>query len=211
MTTENVKVSQKSKKLSRKEAQKVSKALQENVDRCEIRIATAEDFPKYYEHILRFDEEAVKDEIIAVPYDLPLVRDFDETRAKRLKAWSEPLSELTWKRSFLLWDKAQDCVGGELQLYLDPPIPSSSHRAYISMGLERKYRGKGHGSRMMETAIQWAQTQDKLDWLDLYVFEKNTPARKLYEKYGFVEVGRIQDRLRVRGEKLTDIAMALKL
>lgn len=49
------------------------------------------------------------------------------------------------------------------------------------------HRGQGVGSQVLETLADWT-AQRRLPLLRLMVFQSN-PARQLYERHGFVEVG----------------------
>jgi len=53
--------------------------------------------------------------------------------------------------------------------------------------------------------------QPSIEWIDLYVFAHNQPAIELYSKAGFVKVGRVVDLFRIKGQKIEDIHMTLKL
>ncbi len=50
-----------------------------------------------------------------------------------------------------------------------------------------EYRGRGVGGWVLEELAAWA-AQRRLPWLRLMVFASN-PARRLYQRRGFVEVG----------------------
>lgn len=64
------------------------------------------------------------------------------------------------------------------------------HVGSLGMGVLAEYRGKGIGSRLIETTIQHAKTRNGIEKIELEVFESNTNAIKLYEKYGFVYEGK---------------------
>jgi RimJ/RimL family protein N-acetyltransferase len=86
------------------------------------------------------------------------------------------------------------------------------HRALLGMGIERPFTGKGNGRRLMEAAIAWARDTRRLSWIDLGVFANNVPARKLYARMGFVEIGMRRDAFRVDdGVSVDDISMTLEL
>jgi GNAT superfamily N-acetyltransferase len=59
----------------------------------------------------------------------------------------------------------------------------------IGMAVAGPWRGRGAGSALMETAIEWARGQG-LHKLSLSVFAHNTAAIALYRKFFFVEEGR---------------------
>jgi ribosomal protein S18 acetylase RimI-like enzyme len=78
------------------------------------------------------------------------------------------------------------------------------------MGVERGWRGRGHGRALLAAAIAWARGAE-LAWIDLGVFAHNQRARALYAAVGFIEIGVTRDRFRVDGTAIDDIAMALAL
>jgi ribosomal protein S18 acetylase RimI-like enzyme len=80
----------------------------------------------------------------------------------------------------------------------------------LGMGVERGFRGQGHGRALLAAAIAWAKNAE-LAWLDLGVFAHNRRARALYAAVGFVEVGITRDRYRVDGTVIDDVAMVLAL
>jgi RimJ/RimL family protein N-acetyltransferase len=120
---------------------------------------------------------------------------------------ARPLSALEWQRWWVWLDGAY--VRGHVDLR-GAGIMSALHRARLGIGLERGWRGQGTGEALMRAAIAWAAGEG-LAWIDLGVFEDNTPARALYRKLGFEEVGVLRDAFRVDGRSLDDVSMALPL
>lgn len=121
--------------------------------------------------------------------------------------WARPVTACGWQRGFGLW------VGEQIVGHLDlrgGSIPTELHRASVGMGLQRPHRRAGHGRRMLDHAIAWARDAG-LTWLDLAVFTDNAPARALYARCGFVEVGTTVDRFRIEGNRVDDVAMVLRL
>ena len=91
-------------------------------------------------------------------------------------------------------------------------VLAEMHRATLGMGLLGAYTGQGHGSRLVEAAVRWARDEAGLRWIDLGVFAGNTPARKLYARMGFVEIGQRPDAFRLdAGPSIDDVQMTLKL
>lgn len=132
----------------------------------------------------------------------------EEKRKTSLERWSKTPKEPGWGRS---WGIVVDGrFVGHLDLF-SKNIPTAIHRAMIGMGIESGFRGQGHGESLIRTAIAWAKEQGTIDWIDLGVFEHNLKARRLYEKCGFVENGRIQDVFRIQGQSINDITMALRI
>jgi L-amino acid N-acyltransferase YncA len=77
--------------------------------------------------------------------------------------------------------------------------------------VDAAWRGRGVGSGLMCTAIEWARARG-LHKLCLEVFPANAPAIALYRKYGFVEEGlRPKQYRRANGELWDSLAMGLLL
>jgi RimJ/RimL family protein N-acetyltransferase len=92
-------------------------------------------------------------------------------------------------------------------------VPAELHRATLGMGILRAFTGQGHGRRLCEVALRWARDTAELDWIDLGVFAGNEPARKLYRRMGFVEIGVRADAFHLRdaGVAVDDVEMTLRL
>jgi len=128
--------------------------------------------------------------------------------AQRLtETWLWPVTCPGWERGFGLW--VDGAVRGHLDL-TGGGLLTGMHRASIGMGLERPWRGAGWGTQLLTQAIAWARAVG-LAWLDLGVFSGNTPARALYRKLGFVELGTTVDAFRIDGQSVDDVAMTLRL
>jgi ribosomal protein S18 acetylase RimI-like enzyme len=81
----------------------------------------------------------------------------------------------------------------------------------IAMAVAREWRGRGVGSALMASAIEWARRRD-LHKLSLAVFAHNAAAIGLYRKVGFVEEGRrVKHFRRASGELWDAIEMGLLL
>lgn len=64
------------------------------------------------------------------------------------------------------------------------------HVGNLGMGLLANYRGKGLGSRLLETTMQHAKSKNGIEKIELEVFESNINAIRLYNKYGFIQEGK---------------------
>jgi RimJ/RimL family protein N-acetyltransferase len=90
--------------------------------------------------------------------------------------------------------------------------PSRHGYAELGMLVARDWRGRGVGSALMQAGIDWARARGDLHKLSLGVFAHNTAAIALYEKFGFVEEGRLVKQYRRRSGELWDsVAMGLLL
>lgn len=166
------------------------------------------DLPALVAHIDRHARESGNGgDPIFRPRALDAPIDEPATIERHRTAWSLPLREPYWLRTWgLVLDGA---IRGHLDLH-GGRLASEGHRALLGMGVERPWRGQGHGRALLAAAIAWARRAE-LAWLDLGVFAHNHRARALYAMVGFVEVGVTRDRFRVDGIAIDDVAMALAL
>jgi RimJ/RimL family protein N-acetyltransferase len=142
-------------------------------------------------------------------FALSRVWSIGEVRSSFVDRLAKAMDEPLWGRAWLLLDGSR--VVGHLELR-GGRVPAEMHRATLGMGILRAYTRQGHGGRLVETAVQWARDQAGLRWIDLGVFSNNEPARKLYARMGFVEVGTRRDAFRLdAGPVIDDVLMALAL
>lgn len=74
-----------------------------------------------------------------------------------------------------------------------------SHQGSFGMTVSPEYRGFGVGRVLLETLIEWAKNNDKIEKICLEVMHNNKAAIHLYEKFDFIKEGRKR-----RGVKLDD-------
>ena len=79
------------------------------------------------------------------------------------------------------------------------------------MGVHHAYRRHGLGTRLIDTALDWARATPPFAWVDLEVLPANLPARHLYERTGFETVGEFPDLYRIDGESFASVAMTQRL
>lgn len=133
----------------------------------------------------------------------------DEVRSGFVGRLAKNLDEPLWGRSWLLLSQRR--VVGHLELR-GGRVPAEMHRATLGMGILRAYTGQGHGQRLVAEAVRWARDDAGLRWIDLGVFSNNHPARRLYAKMGFVEVGLREDAFHLdAGPEIDDVQMTLRL
>jgi RimJ/RimL family protein N-acetyltransferase len=68
-------------------------------------------------------------------------------------------------------------------------LPGFTHCGRLGMGVVKKFRGQGIGTRLVDVAIRRAKEIGLLR-IELDVFSSNEPAIRLYQKFGFVLEGR---------------------
>jgi RimJ/RimL family protein N-acetyltransferase len=100
---------------------------------------------------------------------------------------------------FVVAVDGSNTVVGWCDIHVPPPNPlrpGFQHAGQLGMGLDRGFRGKGLGTKMMRACFDWAQ-RIGLERIELQVYASNTGAIALYRKFGFVTEG-----VRVRARKL---------
>ena len=135
---------------------------------------------------------------------------FDEPRRASIAlGLARGVDEAEWIR---LWHAVDDRgrVVGDVNLRGNR-LTAEQHRCTLGIGLLATHRGRGLGRALLATAVDWAKSQAVLEWVDLGVFDGNAPAIRLYESFGFVRWGAVEDRFRVRGVSVADVQMALRL
>ena len=85
-----------------------------------------------------------------------------------------------------------------------------SHVGYLGIAVKRGYRRFGIGAEIMRTLIDESKKMG-LKILVLDVFDSNNPAKRLYKKMGFKEVGKIPKGIRKKGKYIDLIRMTLEL
>lgn len=67
------------------------------------------------------------------------------------------------------------------------------HVGTVGMSVHSAYRFRGIGKAMMRAMVDWGESIPTLHMLDLAVYAANTPARRLYESFGFVQHAYLPD------------------
>lgn len=177
-----------------------------------IRPARIEDVDAFVHHVVEHVAESGREGSPHFAMSRKISR--DEVRDAAGSRWVRRLDEPLWGRAWLLWCEppaARRRVVGHIELR-GGRIPAEMHRAVLGMGILREFTGSGHGGRLLDAAIAWARDVANLSWIDLGVFSHNDPARKLYERAGFVEVGTRRDAFRIDDRvRVDDIMMSLPL
>ena len=83
-------------------------------------------------------------------------------------------------------DSADSAPAGLAGVYVEDEAPD-----LVSMWVRPSARGLGVGQVLVEAAASWAKTHD-FGSLFLWVTESNAPARRLYERCGFIPTGERQ-------------------
>lgn len=87
-----------------------------------------------------------------------------------------------------------------------------NHTACIGIGMLKEYRGLGIGSKLFESALRWAKENELVEILWLETYSTNKAGMNLYKKYGFTEIGRHPDFVKVSATEYVDnVIMTLKI
>ena len=84
------------------------------------------------------------------------------------------------------------------------------HRLSFGLSVEKAYWGKGVGSALLRTLIDFAR-ENGFAVISLEVRSDNARAIALYEKFGFEKIGHFRDFFRVNGESIDVELMNLYL
>jgi ribosomal protein S18 acetylase RimI-like enzyme len=82
-----------------------------------------------------------------------------------------------------------------------------AHVGVLGMGVAAAFRGRGIGTRLIETALRAARA--RFEQVELSVYATNGPAQALYRKAGFAECGRYPRGFKVDGRYDDVILMSL--
>jgi RimJ/RimL family protein N-acetyltransferase len=174
-----------------------------------IRSASAQDLPAYFQHCLRHMRESGNGpDVIFHPVDDFESWNLEEKVQKTAEELAAPVGKPGWSRIWICE------LGG--QIVADASVssvhlPTAGHRCQFAIGCERLARGQGLGRRLSLRAIEWARAEPGLEWMDLWVMGHNAAAIALYESLGFAHLGRIQDQFRLQGKSVDDVRMAIRL
>ncbi|HVE07365.1 MAG TPA: GNAT family N-acetyltransferase [Paraburkholderia sp.] len=167
------------------------------------------DFKRWADHLDRLFADSGKN---GQPLFSPFERLPDSASPERRQQFVQSLGTAVrqpgWMRAWHVEDAA-----GRMVAHLDLcglKIPAENHRMTLGIGCEPAVRRRGIGAALMQHAIAFA-TDHGIEWIDLFVFDDNAAAIALYERFGFVEAGRRQDRFRLMGKSVDDVTMTLRV
>jgi RimJ/RimL family protein N-acetyltransferase len=169
-----------------------------------IRLVRSSELRAVASHIERHALESGRGEdLVFAPF---LEFDREAYLESRYESWRRPVDVPGWERCWGYFEG--DRVVGHVDL-TGASLYSGLHRARLGIGVERKFRGQGKGSALLKAVIEWARREPELAWIDLSVFAHNQGAQRLYQRHGFVEIGRTLDAYRLNGMSIDDVHMVL--
>jgi putative acetyltransferase len=80
-------------------------------------------------------------------------------------------------------------VIGILGLEAYVAVPRCAHAGAVALSVAQDWHGKGVASKLMAAGLDLADNWLNLKRLELEVFVDNTPALRLYERFGFEREG----------------------
>lgn len=83
----------------------------------------------------------------------------------------------------------------------------TNHVAEFGITILNEYSGLRIGTLLMEEVIKWCK-ENQVEKIELEVFEENIPAIALYRKFGFIEEGRKNRNIKVKGEYKNTLLLA---
>lgn len=89
--------------------------------------------------------------------------------------------------------------------------PRTAHTGEMSMSVLKAHWGKGIGTALIKALIGWAKVTGVVTKMNLNVRTDNRSAIKLYQKAGFIEVGKTSRDLFIKGEYYDCLIMELIL
>nr|WP_192867671.1 GNAT family N-acetyltransferase [Thaumasiovibrio occultus] len=135
------------------------------------------------------------------PLFQPLSREESQVSAGLMTRFEQgmatPISINGWRRLWLAINDSSDIVG-----HIDMrshPESNTQHRALLGMGVDRKARNQGLGTRLIGELLAYAEKETDLERFDLWVLSSNLPAIALYQKAGFSKQGELTDMFRIDG------------
>ncbi|WZE72447.1 N-acetyltransferase family protein [Macrococcus sp. CCM 2573] len=84
------------------------------------------------------------------------------------------------------------------------------HQARLAISVRKDYWGQGVGSRIMQSLIDFAKERS-IEIITLEVYHANESAIKLYQKFGFKEIGYFKNFSKVNDEYKDAVLMNLYL
>jgi RimJ/RimL family protein N-acetyltransferase len=122
-------------------------------------------------------------------------------------SFEDKIEALTHEGLYVVAERSGSLVGHAL---LEPyKLEALAHVYSLTIVVHPDNLGQGVGQALMTTLLEWARARPGLLKIELRVRETNSRARRLYEKFGFVEEGRLQKRVLLpNGTFIADITMA---
>ncbi|MDW3646066.1 MAG: GNAT family N-acetyltransferase [Bacteroidia bacterium] len=169
--------------------------------------------PEELDDFLRYLDEHLRENGREGPLFMPLsasqLQDGSILRSKFEGNLGKKVGLKGWRK---LWLARKD--GGRIAGHIDirgRMEVNAEHRVLLGMGVDKAYRRMNIGQDMLLFVIDYCQKHPDIAWLDLEVLAENIPAKRLYQKLNFQEVGTVEDMFRIGGESYGYTSMTLKV
>lgn len=140
-----------------------------------------------------------------IPYEKDEFKMTDEEEAN----WITSLTKSS--NSILLVAEVEKSIIGNITL-AGSSRNMMKHTAYLGLGLLKEWRALGIGTLLFNEAIGWAKKNPEIEILWLEAYPTNTGGIKLYKKFGFEEIGRHPNFVKISETEYVDnLIMSLKL
>jgi len=96
--------------------------------------------------------------------------------------------------------------GGQIRGYIHAIPHSQSKRRHVAvfgMIVKKEYRGMGIGTGLLKSMMDWAQDDSSIKAIQGWMVDGN-PAWKLYQRFGFVEVGRLPNAVILKPSEISE-------
>jgi putative acetyltransferase len=122
-------------------------------------------------------------------------------------AFCEKITWLSTAGIYLVAEIAGSPAGHAL---LEPsPQRAMSHVFSLTIVVHKNHTRRGIGTALMTHLIDYAKGNPAIEKIELRVRASNLAAQRLYSRFGFVEEGRFQKRIKLNdGSYIADICMA---
>jgi len=89
--------------------------------------------------------------------------------------------------------------------------PKTKHNVDLGITVLKEHWHKGLGSILIEYAVNYARITTEIKNIYLEVRADNESAIKLYEKHGFVKVGKMPDKILLEGKYIDELVYLLQI
>ena len=144
------------------------------------------------------------------PYQVVLPGE-NERSIEQQREWiQEHLDHDGWLAVMAIAEASPAEVIGKLMFRNNQRHARMAHHGTFGISVHADWRGKGVGTALIETLLDWAAAHPVIEKVCLGVWANNPGAQNLYKRLGFVEEGRSARHFRIGpGEYVDDIDMGI--
>ena len=173
-----------------------------------IRPATPDDLPALFAYLGEQLAENGRDGVLFQPME-PTNAGVPVAMRERFAAgMATPPGRPGWRHVWIALEEDGTIAG---HIDLRGREATAPHRVLLGMGVRQDLRQAGLGTRLVQTALDWARATPPFEWVDLEVLSQNHKARALYARMGFHVTGEVPDRYRIGGAPIGEVSMSIRL